>query len=256
MSELDELVAGLRAALKAADKGPWFLLQGDDTACHNCGQEHVYYRWAHEYGEAGSILSTWPVEVMGCTDWNIANAHLIANAPTWLTAILDAYEAERARNETLTRRFNLSMEMLDPGRFGPADKQLTEALEQLAAERDKVREYAEAVGEWVTDWPPAQPPWPKEARLRELAATPPDGVSARREVERLKGRLQMYRDGANRAAKIHGKDGFLPSEWPEEVRGLVNSLRYLSWEPLTPAQIKRGQEIAASAQWEHTEPAQ
>ena len=155
MSELDELVAELRAALKAADNGPWFLLQGDDTACHNCGQEHVYYRWDHEYGEAGSILSTWPVEVMGCTDWNIANAHLIANAPTWLTAILDGYEAER----------------------------------------DKVREYAEAVIEFCDSFPEqegedileSRTRWAKGvAKLAALAATPPDGVSARREVERLK----------------------------------------------------------------------
>ncbi len=121
----DDLIATVRAALAAATPGPWrwcgYEEDGGGYLC-KCGK-----LWAQSHNEE-PILDAGPIDN---GDQGIANAALIASAPTWLAELCD-------RLENLEANFRLSTDGWERDRNAAlARAEAAEAREQrLCGERD------------------------------------------------------------------------------------------------------------------------
>ena len=95
-------IDAIREALEAATKGPWWSAA---EQAHKPGRKPMYGTVGVGEGDEArplAVLSGIPA------DKRHADAHLIANAPTWLASLLSALDEERRAHERtreLARRF-------------------------------------------------------------------------------------------------------------------------------------------------------
>jgi hypothetical protein len=154
----------VRAALAAATPGPWWREEDENHIYSRQTEPVIGHPWVEVYKRVTTFdYDTLPTE---------ADAHLIANAPTWLTALLAALDevtAERDRYERLTLKWQKAWND-DRNEVVSAVLAKVDAKAALEVAQRENAELREALDGFVEHVKGLGEPWP-DTELGQLLAT-------------------------------------------------------------------------------------